>query len=158
MLDARRIRVLIPHQGAMCLLDAALRWDQAGILCRARSHLAPDNPLRRDGRLGAACGIEYGLQAAALHGALRALDANAPPPAPGWFAALRRAELLVGRLDEPGFGPLSVAARQERAEPGGMIYAFWLRASTGRLLLRGRASILLPTAALLAAAGTAPAG
>ena len=117
------------------------------ILCRARSHLAPDNPLRRDGRLGAACGIEYGLQAAALHGALRALEAGGPPPPPGWFAALRRAELWVERLDEPSFGALAIAARLERAEPAGLIYGFVLRAATGRRLLCGRASILLPAAA-----------
>ncbi|HVB66663.1 MAG TPA: phosphotransferase [Acetobacteraceae bacterium] len=144
MLGAGRIRALIPHQGAMCLLEAALRWDRANILCRATSHLAPDNPLRREGRLGAACGIEYGLQAAALHGALRALDAGEPPPPPGWFAALRRAELCVERLDVTAFGPLAVSARLEGAEPGGMVYGFMLRAATGRLLLRGRASIVLP--------------
>ncbi|MGH7041636.1 MAG: phosphotransferase [Acetobacteraceae bacterium] len=147
MLDAGRIRALIPHQGAMCLLEAALRWDGTEIVCRARSHLAQDNPLRRDGRLGAACGIEYGLQAAALHGALRAVGAGEAPPPPGWFAALRRAELHVERLDVPAFGALSVHARLERAEPGGMVYGFVLRAATGRLLLRGRASIVLPAVA-----------
>ncbi len=147
MLDAGRIRALIPHQGAMCLLEAALRWDRGTILCRARSHLSTDNPLRRDGRLGAACGIEYGLQAAALHGALRALDAGGPPPPPGWFAVLRRAELCVDRLDVPAFGALAVQARLERAEPAGMIYGFVLRAATGRLLLRGRAGIVLPVVA-----------
>ncbi|MDE2582975.1 MAG: phosphotransferase [Rhodospirillales bacterium] len=144
MLGRERLRALIPHQGAMCLLEAALRWNQAAILCRAHSHLEADNPLRRSGRLGAACGIEYGLQAAALHGALRALAAGGPRPPPGWFAALRRAELYVDRLDDPSFGALSVAARLERAEPGGMIYGFRLRATGGRLLLRGRASIVLP--------------
>jgi predicted hotdog family 3-hydroxylacyl-ACP dehydratase len=144
VLGADVIRALIPHQGAMCLLDTAVRWDGTAILCRAHSHLAPDNPLRREGRLGAACGIEYGLQAAALHGALQALAAGAPPPPPGWFAALRRAELFVERLDDPAYGALSIAARQERAEPGGLIYAFRVRAQGGRLLLRGRATILLP--------------
>jgi predicted hotdog family 3-hydroxylacyl-ACP dehydratase len=153
MLDRSRIRALIPHQGAMCLLDAALRWDRTDILCRATSHLAPDNPLRRQGRLGAACGIEYGLQAAALHGALRALDAGAPPPPPGWFAALRRVELRVHRLDVAAFGPLAVSARLEGAQPGGMVYGFVVRAATGRLLLCGRASIVLPPAA-----GPDPAG
>ena len=144
MLGPGCIRALIPHQGAMCLLDTALRWDRTDILCRATSHLAPDNPLRREGRLGAACGIEYGLQAAALHGALRALDMGERPPPPGWFAALRRAELCVERLDVPGFGALAVSARLEGAAPGGMVYGFVLRAATGRLLLRGRASIVLP--------------
>ena len=64
------IATLIPHTGAMVLLDRVEAWDTDGILCRARSHLDDDNPLRRDGRLAACCGLEYALQAAALHGAL----------------------------------------------------------------------------------------
>jgi len=70
MLTREHILGLIPHQGTMCLLDRVLDWSAGEIVCAASSHLAPDNPLRRDGRLGAICGIEYGLQAAALHGAL----------------------------------------------------------------------------------------
>ncbi|HUN39907.1 MAG TPA: hypothetical protein VMU81_06430 [Acetobacteraceae bacterium] len=70
MLTREQILGLIPHQGTMCLLDRVLGWSAAEISCIAISHLAPDNPLRRDGQLGAICGIEYGLQAAALHGAL----------------------------------------------------------------------------------------
>ncbi len=133
----------------MCLLDAALRWDAREILCRARSHLDPGNPLRAGGRLGAAAGIEYGLQAAALHGALRALADGAAPPPPGWFAALRETELRVPRLDVASFGALDVRAWLERAEAGGLIYRFALRASGGAsggaLLVRGRAVIVLPT-------------
>ena len=102
--------------------------------------------MRQAGRLGAACGIEYGLQAAALHGALVAMEAGAPALPPGRFAALRRAELFVARLDDPAYGTLSVVALQERAEPAGLIYAFRLRAAGGRLLLRGRASVMLGAA------------
>ena len=69
MLTRQQILALIPHQGMMCLLDRVAAWSAADITCGASSHLSPDNPLRRDGRLGAICGIEYGLQAAALHGA-----------------------------------------------------------------------------------------
>ena len=56
----------------MCLLDAVLDWDDARITCRATSHADPANPLRADGRLGAANGIEYAAQAMAVHGALLA--------------------------------------------------------------------------------------
>ena len=138
---------LVPHQGAMCLLEAVLRWDAEGIVCRAVSHLAPDNPLRRDGRLGAVCGIEYGLQAAAAHGALT----GGGPAAPGWFAALREAELLTDRLDRTEFGALAVSATREAGGPGGMIYRFALRAADGRSLLRGRATIALLAGASAAA-------
>ena len=67
MLCRRRILQLIPHQGTMCLLDEAVSWSDTTIACRSRSHLAADNPLRRDGELAALCGIEYGLQVAATH-------------------------------------------------------------------------------------------
>jgi predicted hotdog family 3-hydroxylacyl-ACP dehydratase len=70
MLTRQEILALIPHQGTMCLLDDVTAWSVADITCGASSHLSPDNPLRRSGRLGAISGIEYGLQAAALHGAL----------------------------------------------------------------------------------------
>ena len=153
---------LVPHQGAMCLLESVLRWDAEGIVCRAVSHLDPAHPLRAEGRLGAVCGIEYGLQAAAAHGALRerALGRGGPA-APGWFAALREAELLTDRLDRPAFGALDVSAALEAAGAGGMIYRFALHAEDGRPLLRGRATIALPAEALppgtLAAATTAAA-
>ena len=140
---------LVPHQGAMCLLESVLRWDAEGIVCRAVSHLDPANPLRGEGRLGAVCGIEYGLQAAAAHGALRerALGRGGPA-ARGWFAALREAELLTDRLDQPAFGALDVSAALEAAGAGGMIYRFALHAEDGRPLLRGRATIALPPGAL----------
>ena len=34
-----RIQDLIPHQGAMCLLDEVASWTPGGIVCRTRSHL-----------------------------------------------------------------------------------------------------------------------
>ncbi len=139
----------MPQQGAMCLLESVRAWDAAGIVCRAVSHLDPAHPLRAEGRLGAVCGIEYGLQAAAAHGALsggapqgRALRGGGPT-APGWFAALREAELLTDRLDRPEFGALEVSATLEAAGAGGMIYRFAVQAEDGRPLLRGRATIAL---------------
>jgi predicted hotdog family 3-hydroxylacyl-ACP dehydratase len=140
MLDRPGIAALIPHQGAMCLLDAALAWDAEEILCRARSHLEPGNPLRQHGRLGAACGIEYGLQAAALHGALRS---GTPQPA-GFLAALRSVVLHAARLDNPAFGMLQITARSEGSDAGGQAYAFRLAAETGALLVEGRCLIALP--------------
>ena len=34
----------------MCLLNAALEWDERRIVCEAMSHNQPDNPLRAEGR------------------------------------------------------------------------------------------------------------
>ena len=61
---------MIPHTGAMCLLDGVLQWDTSTIQCVSRSHRDAHNPLRIDGRLPTLCGIEYAAQAMAVHGGL----------------------------------------------------------------------------------------
>ena len=143
MSDARAIDIaaLVPHAGAMVLLDRVEAWDADGILCRARSHLDPANPLRRDGRLSACCGLEYALQAAALHGALMA---GGVAQRAGYVAALRGVTLRVERLDTATFGELRVAARLERQEAVGIIYALAVQATDGTPLLSGRATVVLP--------------
>lgn len=135
------VAALVPHAGAMVLLDRVEAWDADGILCRARSHLDPGNPLRRGGRLSACCGLEYALQAAALHGAL---TAGGVAQRAGYVAALRAVALHVDRLDDPALGELRVAARLERQEAGGIIYALDVHAADGTALLSARATIALP--------------
>jgi len=137
------IAALVPHSGGMVLLDHVVSWDDNCITCQTRSHLDPANPLRRADRLAATCGIEYALQAAALHGGLAA---GGVAQAAGFLAALRDVDLHADRLDDPAIGDLHVAARLERHEAGGSIYALELRSATGRLLLSGRAIIALPQA------------
>ena len=140
LLGRAAIARLVPHAGAMCLLDRALAWDAEGIACEADRHRDPDNPLRRDGRLPAICGVEYALQAMALHGAL--LADGAPQPA-GYLSSLRDGSLSgVERLDTVP-GPLAVRARALAAETGGFIYRFELEGG-GRTLLAGQATIILP--------------
>lgn len=126
----------------MVLLDAVVAWDAAGICCATRTHLDAENPLRRAGRLGAVCGLEYALQAAALHGALR--DGVAQPV--GYVARLRGVVLHVPLLDDAAFGTLRVEARLERGEAGGMLYALAVAAESGRMLVEGGATIVLPRA------------
>ena len=70
VLSREAIASLIPHKGASVLLDRVVAWSAGEIVAETRSHLEAGNPLRREGRLEMVCGIEYGLQAAALHGAL----------------------------------------------------------------------------------------
>ena len=137
----RSIAALVPHAGAMVLLDRVEAWDADGILCRARSHLDDANPLRRDGRLAACCGLEYALQAAALHGAL---TAGGVAQRAGYVAAMRAVALHVDRLDVAEFGELRVAARLERQEATGIIYALEIQTADGAPLLSGRATIALP--------------
>jgi predicted hotdog family 3-hydroxylacyl-ACP dehydratase len=70
----------------MCLLDGVLEWDAQHIVCRASSHRDPANPLRVADTRPAACGIEYGAQAMAVHGAL--LAADGAPLGPGVLASV----------------------------------------------------------------------
>ena len=130
---------LVPHAGAMCLLDRALSWDAEGMACEADGHRDPANPLRRDGHLPAVCGVEYALQAMALHGAL--LAGGAAQPA-GYLSSLRDVSLGAERLDAVA-GPLGIRARALAAEAGGFIYRFEVEGG-GRTLLTGQAAIILP--------------
>jgi predicted hotdog family 3-hydroxylacyl-ACP dehydratase len=123
----------------MCLLDSVAGWSEREIDCRSASHLDPDNPLRRDGRLHTVCGVEYGLQAAALHGALRG---GLTPQPPGYVAALRGLIFHTERLDDPAHGVLTVTARMEHADPTGMIYGFRLFSAVGLGLLEGRGIVV----------------
>jgi predicted hotdog family 3-hydroxylacyl-ACP dehydratase len=143
MLTRQRIVELIPHQGTMCLLDAALDWSATHITCSAWSHLSPDNPLRRNGRLHSVIGIEYGLQAAALHGALTSGDRQ--PTC--YLAALRDVNFGVVWLDGLSLGKLLVTAACELGMPHGQIYRFALAVEDGTELLSGRATLAPPAEA-----------
>lgn len=123
----------------MCLLSGVVGWSADAIDCLATSHLDPDNPLRSRGRLASVCGIEYALQAAALHGALR----SGEPQPPGYLAALRITHLTAGRLDDPALGTLTAHARREHGDANGLVYAIRLAGGDGRTLVEGRATIIL---------------
>jgi len=98
-INKAEIRTLIPHSGMMCLLDEVTQWDDRSITCVTNTHRDPANPLRRDGRLSSVHAFEYGAQAAAVHGGLRARSVGEVAP-PGYLAALRDAELHAARLDD----------------------------------------------------------
>jgi predicted hotdog family 3-hydroxylacyl-ACP dehydratase len=139
MIDRARIVALIPHAGTMCLLDQVTEWDERMIRCRAASHRDPANPLAVDGRLGAACGVEYAAQAMALHGGLT--GAVGGRPAAGYLASLRALVLQVDRLDDLA-GDLIIEAERLAGTAGSMSYRFSLH-HAGVLLLSGRAAVLL---------------
>lgn len=125
----------------MVLLDRVIRWDASHIVCGAWSHLHPANPLRDAGRLACVCGIEYALQAAAVHGALLA---GGKAQRAGYAASLRNVLLHVDRLDDAALGQLSVRAELASQETFGMVYDFVLESAAGLPLLTGRFSIALP--------------
>ncbi len=144
------IERLVPQKGAMCLLDSVAAFSAGSISCRAVSHLAPANPLIWNGRLGILCGCEYGMQAAALHGAL--LDSGAVPMR-GRIASLRVTSVTVERLDDAALGVLVVVARRQASAPGAQRYDFQLKAEDGRELLTGTGTIALLAMETTTAAG-----
>lgn len=139
-MQGARLASMLPHAGAMVLLDAVTAWGADWIRCRTRSHRHPGNPLRRQGRISAICGVEYGLQAAALHGAMRA---GGVAQRAGYVARLRDVVLTADFLDQEGL--LSIDARLERQEGSGMVYHLAVSTTDGRLLVSARASIALPS-------------
>ena len=154
MLDHDWIAAHIPHHGQMCLLDAVIDWSAAAISCRAVSHTDPANPLRADGRLGAAIGIEYAAQAMAVHGALLALATGATDadhsPRHGYLTSLRGVTLHVARLDDLA-GELRVCAERVAGDGQFILYRFSL-GHAGRCLVEGRAAVVLDAEAMIGAA------
>ena len=123
----------------MVMLDRVDSYDAASITCHTTRHLDPANPLRHAGRLAALAGVEFCLQAAALHGGLLAGAAQRP----GYVASLRAVTLHIDRLDDPALPFLIVHAKREAQEASAMSYALTLRTESG-LLLAARALIKLP--------------
>jgi predicted hotdog family 3-hydroxylacyl-ACP dehydratase len=130
---------LLPHTGAMCLLDEVADFNGREIRARSRSHQDPDNPLRRDGQLPAICGIEYVAQAIGIHG--RLATRNQQKPAAGFLASLRDVQCAVERLDDID-APLDIIARRVADAADSVMCEFELRAGA-RTLLTGRATLLL---------------
>lgn len=130
---------LIPHAGAMCLLDAVVSWDGDSIRCMAESHRWEGHPLARDGRLPASAGIEYAAQAMAIHGSLTAATSGASRA--GYLASLRNVTLATQRLDTLP-SPLVIDAVRQCAEGAGVIYDFVVSCA-GATILSGRAAVVL---------------
>ncbi len=142
MLARDEIAALIPHQGAMCLWDEVVGWDAVRIALRSQRHRDGDHPLRSGGRLRAVHLCEYGAQAMAVHGGLRAHAAGATAP-PGLLVALRGVQLQVARIDDLA-GDIEAEAEVLVEGDRGCQYAFRIT-HQGTLLAEGRAAVLLST-------------
>ncbi|MGH8751626.1 MAG: hydroxymyristoyl-ACP dehydratase [Burkholderiales bacterium] len=139
ILNRAQIGQRIPQQGAMCLLERALSWDENHIVCAAISHRDPANPLRSGDILPAVCGIEYAAQAMALHASLSGAGGK-----PGLLARARDVELNTARLDEFA-GELTIRAEKLALENELALYRFSIF-SGPRELLRGRLAVMLGAA------------
>jgi predicted hotdog family 3-hydroxylacyl-ACP dehydratase len=130
---------MIPHAGAMCLLDGVSYWDENRIRCFSRTHRDGDNPLRVDGQLRALCGIEYAAQAMALHGGLAGhLERR---PRAGYMTSLRDVVCRENLLDGLE-GDLVVDAERLMGDEGNVIYRFAVRVGEVEVL-NGRAAVML---------------
>ncbi len=123
--------------GTAVLLDAVVAWDYGWVRCRSRAHLAP-YPC---GSIPGADAVEFGIQAAALHGAMLA----------GGVAArggvLRRLTAVMAgpaRLDDPALGTLGVEAVLERQFAGVAWYRLSVAGAAGRLVARAVAEMAIP--------------
>jgi len=133
------IAALIPHTGAMCLLDAVRFWDDTTIVCAASSHRDPANPLATGGRLDTVCGIEYAAQAMAVHGGLTAKGGECPTA--GYLASVRDVVRHTPCLDSIA-ADLEIIATKLGGDLAGALYAFTLRAGS-ETVLEGRAAVVL---------------
>ena len=140
MLAREQIEAMIPHKGAMCLWDAVVEWDAQRIVLRADNHCDATHPLRSRDRLRAVHLCEYGAQAMAVHGGLRARERGGEA-GPGLLVALRGVQLHVSYIDELA-GVLECEAEVLAEGEGSQQYAFRIR-HAGHLLAEGRAAVML---------------
>jgi predicted hotdog family 3-hydroxylacyl-ACP dehydratase len=128
----------------MCLLDGVLAWDVATIHAVSDSHAQASHPLRGEGGLHAVHLAEYGAQAMAVHGALRAREQGRTEPRPGMLVSLRGVKLAVERVDTLR-GTLHVHAECLLADDNGAQYAFRIE-HEGVEIASGRAAVIHPAA------------
>ena len=145
------IAALIPHSGAMCLLDRLLSWDAQRIACSATNHRDAGHPLRSRSGLLAPVAIEYAAQAMALHGALIG-QAAGMPATPGYLASARGVQMHVLRLDDLPLAhnaddpdELHIEATRQAGDAQQILYTFSV-SHQGRPVADGRAAVVLNTA------------
>ena len=122
VVDRELIAELIPHQGAMSLLDRVVSWDASTIVAVSTTHRAIGHPLRSNGCLRAVHLCEYGAQAAALHGGLLARAAGTVAE-PGYLVSLRDVTLACSRIDGLP-GDLQIGAELLLQDSGSWQYQF----------------------------------
>lgn len=140
MLGREQILAMVPHQYGMCLWDEVLQWDADSVQVRASNHRHDDHPLRRNGQLHAIHLCEYGAQAMAVHGGLRARSSGQPAQ-PGMLVSLRDVQLHIARLDDLS-GDLVATAQVLVEAPGSQQYVFHIHHGQ-QLIASGRAAVML---------------
>jgi predicted hotdog family 3-hydroxylacyl-ACP dehydratase len=131
---------LIPHQAEMCLLERIIEWDDQRIRLATGSHRSPTHPLNDGGRLRAVHLCEYGAQAMAVHGALKA-RAHGGTPKPGMLVSLRAVTFHRDFIDDLP-NDLQVDAQCLLATGSSLQYQFRIT-HDDELIAEGRAAVVL---------------
>jgi predicted hotdog family 3-hydroxylacyl-ACP dehydratase len=142
MLGRDVITALIPHQGAMCLLEHVIEWDTDRIALTTSTHRSLSNPLRMEDRLRAVHLCEYGAQAMAVHGGLCAQAAGRQPQ-PGFLVSLRDVRFHIDCIDQLE-GELRIGAQRLLETRDSWQYAFTVEHG-GDTLATGRAAVVART-------------
>lgn len=142
-LGKAEIAALIPHAGAMCLLDEVAQWNAATIRCIVRGHREAGHPMRAGDELPALCGIEYAAQAMAVHGRLSA--ALSQRPRAGYLASVSDVVCRARRLDDLP-GELVVEAERLAGDEARVLYRFALFCGANEIL-QGTAAVVLDAGA-----------
>jgi predicted hotdog family 3-hydroxylacyl-ACP dehydratase len=129
------IERLVPHAGAMCLIDGVTQWSRDTIACTSA---LPDagHALAHAGRVGAIAAAEYAAQATAIHGALLAPSSR---PRAGMLATLVDVQLSMPAMPVQGEA-LCIRADLLSRSADGCMYSFDVRSgatpiSSGRLMV-----------------------
>lgn len=139
-IDQPRLASLIPHQGGMCLLDRIIEWNADRIVLESGTHRSASHPLRVEGRLRAVHLCEYGAQAMAVHGALRA-EASGASPAPGMLVSLRQVRFSRDYIEDLP-DKLVIEAHCLQSSESTLQYGFRVL-HAGELIAEGRAAVML---------------
>jgi predicted exporter/predicted hotdog family 3-hydroxylacyl-ACP dehydratase len=138
------ISSLIPQQGAMCLLERIVEWNERRVVLETDTHRSPSNPLRVADKLRAIHLCEYGAQAMAVHGALQSGSRTAVD---GMLVAMRSVAFARDWIhDLPS--SLRVEAECLHHDASSLQYSFRIT-HRDELLAEGRAAVMLqapPTA------------
>lgn len=130
---------LVPHAGAMVLIDEVVDWNAEAVHCRSRIDQPADHPLSRGGRLPAEALGEFGAQAMAVHGGL--LAPQGEPPRHGLLASMGKLDLAIGSIDRAA--TLDIRAMRLGGDSAGMVYEFSI-AMAGHEVASGRATVMFP--------------
>jgi predicted hotdog family 3-hydroxylacyl-ACP dehydratase len=131
---------LVPHAGAMRLIDAVLDWNAVSIHAKGERHSPNEHPLRHTAGLHAVHLAEYGAQAVAVHGVLLAASQGQARARQGRLVSLRDVHLSVEYVDLSA-GHLDVNAECLFADERGAQYTFKVE-QCARLLASGRVAVM----------------